>query len=216
MSLLQRPPIRGEAVYGCEGATRALYRTAHTILLAGQTRRPYAGAIVHGALTKPERFAILEAGPGGEAAQKPPFLHPINLAIAAARPHISTNPRVDFMDMKLSALTEDNKASWHFDQTIRSDGLPHYGPITAIAVLKGSMKYWLSVSRKDVFDPASLDYFDYDKRYSRLTRHVDELTATTGDVLLFTNIPATYHAAEVVEPSVRGIYFSHLARNPVE
>ncbi len=214
MSLLQRPPIDVNAAIGCDRAPYHLYRSNAALLAAGQTLQPYAGALVRSVLGKSQRRRILDSEILGE---QPEFLIPIDRATEDWWKVFPHPPSVTLQSLKLDDLSSDESFESHSDQDIRMDGLPHRSPITAIAILEGSIKYRLSVGRADVFDARNMDYFADDEEPLNPTRRWHEITANAGDILTFTNIPGTWHEGEVVGGSaIRAIYMSHLGRNPVE
>lgn len=213
MSLLQRKPIDVHASIGCERAPGLLYRTNTLLLTAGQSIRPFAGAIVRSALSKSERIRMLESD---KALAHPQFLDPINRAVDNWWSIFSHPQSVTLQALFFDDISSDAELEWHSDQDIRHDGLPHRGPITAIAVLEGSMKYRLSVGRRSVFNANNADYFADDEKPINPNRGTHEVVARAGDVLTFTNIPGTWHAGEAVGSATRAIYMSNLGRNPVE
>jgi hypothetical protein len=216
---MHRAPIDVHASVGCLRAEPLIEHSATQLLDKAQTRRPYAGLIVRQAVVKPELTAMQRRN--SEALEYPSFLNPLERVSQAWWQRQSyRDPSLSLSPLKFIKEITGRHTTPHSDQALVLDAdkneLPEAGPITALVILRGSVTYSLAVLRKDVFDHR--DDHNFRKPTDKImpANHYT-VTARTGDLVVFTNIPPVIHEADAFSKRLTIAYLAGFERvNPVE
>lgn len=216
MHLRQRSLIDYNAAVGCERAPKLIDLAVEQLLDKARSWRPYAGAIIRHAVTKPELATYTEADWRDQRTllKHASFLPHVNASMRKNWEAHPSCPSSTISDMYFERTVDHRHTAVHMDQDIRDD-FPTHGPLAGLLVVSGMMNYYVSACRRDPFDPKNHDFFEAQKKRPDF----DELTLVTaraGDLLLFT--PETWHEGLVEGNDViRAIFRTRIQSNqPVE
>lgn len=214
MSLLQRAPIDVDAIAGCNTRAEVLFDTTTRLLNASTGLFPYAGAIIHNAAPSDEIEAMLDPNRRHPAIEVASFLKPVNRAMHEWWDNTNAYPHLPLEDME-SVGSKARDIYMHFDQRLDEYRLP-IRMMTGLLCLQGVAKYRLSVKRKNPFNQKHTAYFDINHDHEQPGRTA-LVTARVGDLLLFTDLPPTFHEAESSDDRLSLLYISRFVpAEPVE
>lgn len=201
MLILPRKPLEAHASLYCPSPEAALYDTTARLLEASTTRRPYTGAVIRQGLRGKELAEFQAAGDKPEQVHRvASFLKPIQ---AALNDWWKVQPQAQNYDISpLEHYGEPVKGEigWHADQIVE-EGFPVIGPLVTSTTIKEESTYYLKVMPRDVWNPDdTVDINAYrDELYNDIPKDdssVRTITAKPGDVVIWTEIPPTWHGVE--------------------
>lgn len=210
MSLLQEAPLDVHpSVYcGPNGSTRehAMYDSTRMLLDRTQSLRPYAGLIIRHAASQSEieKLQKLHASRAYDDPLPPSsyehlrFYNPVQTALEDWGENEPLGSNVWFTPLKLERFATTKTVPPHIDPRFEAGSpMPKAGPVTALLLLQGAMKYRLSVARIDIFEPATRSKLEGSWMPSPMRTH--EVIQKPGDLLLYANVQPTRHEGESLD-----------------
>lgn len=196
----------------------AIYEATTRLLEDATKKRRHAAAVIRHALTEQEVDALATSDPRTtEGVQMATFLSPLNAALQDwwAKQAESATYRVKELEPYPFESHLTNGIGWHIDQK-KGVWAPEFGPIAVSATLRGTSIYHFESTRLTPFD---------DEDAKKIGEHLQEgvlpipadtttITATAGDLAIWTNIPVTWHAVEASSDRMAAVYGCDVGMRP--
>jgi hypothetical protein len=212
MLLFPRKPLDVSASLYCPTPEQALYDTSMRVLKASTTRRPYTAAVIRQGLRGKE----LEAYQSGDktALQIAKFLKPVQAALRdwwATQPH---SAHVEPSPLQEHGEIYEGGIGWHLDQVVE-DEIPVFGPLSTTTTTSGESTYYFKTMPKDVWNPDHTEEINDNsaQKYSAIPKTdpgVHTIKASPGDVVIFSQIPPTWHGVEASAERTAAIYSMYM------
>jgi hypothetical protein len=216
MAILQRQPFEVNGEPGNpQQNDQVLYKATDKLLRAGNGLFPFTGAVIRHAVSQDDVDRQIAADNVAEQPATDSILGPVRRATANWWTHHPASQHIALRNLHYHHNSTLATMAGHIDQYIRKDGIPDDGPISALLALRGTVSYYLSVIKADVFSPRGAKIVRmHGEDETVMLGHRVELEPT--DLLLFTNIPPTRHETYADPDRITAIHFTKLYPKPEE
>lgn len=218
MLVSQRDPIDVIAIPGAPPVAELVYSSAADLLAKSQTSRPYAAAIVRGAVSLDEIDEMKAQDLRKDSpVRNPNFIEPINQAMSDYWQQQPLAAQIAVKGLAFERLIRGEGKPAHIDQKITpKDVIPQAGPLAALLVMEGRMDYGFKASGKNVFDRKDRSFFAETSKSQPQGMKYLHPPAEAGDVVIL-KTDTIHFGKAMTKKRLVAAYLSRFALlNPVE